>query len=523
MGKLSIDDMTPLASKRGGVCLSKKYESAHKKLWWECNKGHEFQASQSNVKSGKWCPFCAGNKTKTLGDAKNFARLQGGKCLSRIYKTARTKMLWECAKGHRWRAIYDSVRRGHWCGKCAGVGKITLAEVRGLAGDRSGQFLSKNCKSSRRLRCLWRCSEGHEFEATWSDVKSGRWCPQCSQGIGERLCREAFEQLFEVPFPKGRPEWLLNSRGNQMELDGYSEKLGLAFEHQGEQHFRRVRFFHNKIGCSLRQRKADDREKLRLCNKHGVILIKVPQLLELLSLNDLKGYIALEGRSLGVQFPENFKNKEIDFRPAYASSRCSIFLRKIKNIIEGHKGKLLSNFYLNYHTKIEVECEAKHRWKVVPSSLFKGHWCAKCAWKQLGLQNRHTLEEVDLFAKRLGGRCLSSAYTDLKRKLLWECALNHRWKDNFGVIKKGKWCPQCANRKKRRGKRGTFLTLDHMHKTAALRGGKCLSKRYSNSRTKLLWECAKGHQWRSRPVTVRKGHWCPRCAAKANRAKVRLA
>ena len=33
-----------------------------KKVWWKCDKGHEWKASPVNVKRGSWCPFCAGRK-----------------------------------------------------------------------------------------------------------------------------------------------------------------------------------------------------------------------------------------------------------------------------------------------------------------------------------------------------------------------------------------------------------------------------------------------------------------------------
>jgi hypothetical protein len=42
--------------------------------------------------------------------------------------------------------------------------------------------------------------------------------------------------------------------------------------------------------------------------------------------------------------------------------------------------------------------------------------------------------------------------------------------------------------------------------------GRCLSAVYGNSARPLLWECAAGHQWQTRPSSIRAGHWCPVCA-----------
>jgi len=42
--------------------------------------------------------------------------------------------------------------------------------------------------------------------------------------------------------------------------------------------------------------------------------------------------------------------------------------------------------------------------------------------------------------------------------------------------------------------------LIEMHRIARERGGDCLSKRYVNSKVKLLWLCEKGHQWFATPV-----------------------
>ena len=58
----------------------------------------------------------------------------------------------------------------------------------------------------------------------------------------------------------------------------------------------------------------------------------------------------------------------------------------------------------------------------------------------------------------------------------------------------------------------TKLTIKEMQKIAKKRGGKCLSHRYINSRTKMKWQCKMGHQWFAIPDSVKRGFWCKRCS-----------
>lgn len=50
-----------------------------------------------------------------------------------------------------------------------------------------------------------------------------------------------------------------------------------------------------------------------------------------------------------------------------------------------------------------------------------------------------------------------------------------------------------------------------MQELARLKDGKCLSEKYINIDTKLLWECEKGHQWETIPYLIKTGSWCPKC------------
>jgi hypothetical protein len=54
-------------------------------------------------------------------------------------------------------------------------------------------------------------------------------------------------------------------------------------------------------------------------------------------------------------------------------------------------------------------------------------------------------------------------------------------------------------------------TIEQMQQLAESRKGKCLSKRYVDSRTPLIWECEKGHQWKVPPRNVKRGQWCRKC------------
>jgi hypothetical protein len=107
-------------------------------------------------------------------------------------------------------------------------------------------------------------------------------------------------------------------------------------------------------------------------------------------------------------------------------------------------------------------------------------------------------------AQKRGGQCISKKYISSQTKLKWKCANGHTWEATANSIKRGRWCPECAGLKP--------LTIDEMHKLAKAKNGKCLSNSYTNSRTKLKWECFQGHQWEATPERIKAGSWCPVCA-----------
>jgi hypothetical protein len=84
------------------------------------------------------------------------------------------------------------------------------------------------------------------------------------------------EELSGLPFPKSYPGWLrLGKGGSALELDGYCEELGVAFEYHGIQHREFVPHFHRGGAGDLEDQQARDRVKAEACEKEGVELLVV--------------------------------------------------------------------------------------------------------------------------------------------------------------------------------------------------------------------------------------------------------
>jgi len=503
--KLDIKDMIDLAERRSGKCLSNSYVNAHTKLLWECAEGHQWEATPNDIQQGTWCPFCSGTIVLTIDDMQKIAQERRGKCLSDTYVNAHTKLLWECAEGHQWEATSGTVKRGSWCPMCAGNIALTIDDMHVIAEERGGKCLSENYLNTD-TKILWECAEGHQWKASPDRIKSGRWCPICSSGLGERICREFFEQLFGKQFPKAYPKWLINKSGNQMELDGFCESLGIAFEHQGEQHYStETQFIKTEQG--LKKRQEDDRLKVELCEQHGIVLIAIPEINGRLPISEVKRYIKTECVRYSFPLPINLDTIKVDLKKAYATSWSREALNELRAIAEERGGKCLSSLYADNNTPLVWECQKGHHWEATPVNIkIHGSWCPTCAGRPI-----LTIKDMKVLADKRGGKCLSDTYVNNRTKLLWECVEGHQWEAIPATVKRGRWCPICARFRSGATQR---LGIDEMREIARNRGGKCLSDKYINNKTKLLWQCKEGHRWLAAPSKIKSGQWCPTCAGR---------
>ncbi len=441
----------------------------------------------------------------TINDMRSVAAERGGTCLSRSYQNSTTKLKWRCAVGHQWEAIPSNVRKGHWCPYCARQGKPTIGQLASLAESRGGKCLSTQYDNSK-AKLLWQCAEGHVWEAPAGGIKAGHWCPECTRGVSERICRIFFEQIFKNPFPKVRPRWLMSPQGTLFELDGYCEQLQMAFEHHGEQHFGRIGFYADENASRMLQNR--DNAKRKLCSQHGVILIEIPQIGYRVKMADLREFIMTQCirhprlKPLLQEAPAH-----IDYSAAYLPSSRSLF-QEIQDIAAAKGGTCLSQQYKGAFAKLKWRCAKGHVWQTTPTAVKQGKWCWKCSYQVRSDNLRMDRSKLSDLAAKHGGRCLSTQYKTAHDILEWQCSEGHTWRARANDIQQGKWCPACWSRRRHQNlERRIALALA----VAKTHGGQCLSTSFDPPRYTASWRCAAGHEWLARLHQIALGAWCRKC------------
>jgi len=281
--------------------------------------------------------------------------------------------------------------------------------MKALAALRGGKFISRHYINSR-TEYTWECAEGHRWLSVPGSIQQGGWCPQCAGTFGERLVRLHFEQLFRDRFPSKKPQWLLNSHGHRMHLDGYCARWKLAFEYHGQQHFKSVPYF-QRNQHSLSRRQADDQRKRALCRARGIRLIEVPFQIPV---DRIKDYILRACQRLGVRIPLGAKKALVNIEDVFLYRR----MQTVQEMASMKGGRCLSKTYLGSNSKLKFQCANHHSFWMSPTNVQQGHWRPKCAIaRRVERQRKHTIEEMRQLAASHGGKCLSTHYTSSEQYL----------------------------------------------------------------------------------------------------------
>lgn len=506
-----------IVEQRRGKWLRGEYKNNSTPLDFACQNGHLFSMRPDNVFQGSWCPRCVGKipAAERLAELRQIAIARGGELLSQEYKS-KQRLQWKCAEGHTWWSSSGSVRdQQSWCPHCAGTALLDegrlAAQISVVASQKGGKLLGLSRQNTAYGKRIWSarliCASGHTWDGRMDHLLNGHWCPTCNMpGIREKICRQVLEHLLSAKFPKRRPSWLSTARGKRAELDGYNEKLRLAFEYHGQQHYTYIPFFHSG-DKSLQRREEDDRLKRETCGNHGVTLIEVNIDIPL---EDLQSHLTDQ---IVARRPElALSLNKMPFEIATARTGKDEDLKELQKVAEGRNGKCLSVSYIDNSTKMRWQCSEGHQWFASAASVkHNGTWCPECKGKRISESRRTPIQDVE---RLCNGLSLRLHGTDLKASRLYyvvSCNSGHTWLTDLKRLKDGRGCQKCSA--KISGDR-LKLTLEQVQASAAARGGRLLSQRYQRSGVRLLWECGTGHRWLANANSIRSGSWCPVCAGR---------
>lgn len=99
---------------------------------------------------------------------------------------------------------------------------------------------------------------------------------------------------------------------------------------------------------------------------------------------------------------------------------------------------------------------------------------------------------------------MSEEYFNCNQKLLIKCEAGHIWNVCFDKLRQGRWCPFCYGRK--------LKSIDDAQVLAKKFSGECISQKYVNSQSYLIWRCKNNHIFKSKYNDVQQGHWCFECS-----------
>lgn len=335
----------------------------------------------------------------------------------------------------------------HWDGGCPDCRQERqwaqhYAECQAIITQRHGRLLSPADYrgSAKPLQC--QCQYGHHFETSRDKLLQGGWCPVCMSGYGERLARFAMEHLFQAPFPRTRPAFLINpASGRRLEFDGYAPALGLAFEHQGQQHLQIVPYYHRDDAFVKAQQR--DVDKRALATAHGITLVEIPVLEPSLTPYEVLARVSAACLQQGIQVPS--RGPLPDLSPVFLGSANQI---KLQQLIHDRGGQALSG-YQGLKRPITLRCAqpAHPPWTTTPFGLLYARtWCPRCAAERRLMPGR---QRVAAWLVSASAALLDGPYRGSRVLHAWRCAAGHESHRRYATIqllvKDGKpWCRQCA-------------------------------------------------------------------------------
>ncbi len=512
-----------------------------KKVWWKCNKGHEWQASIDNRSRNKSCPYCSNHKlligyndlatiNSTLAKEWNYEKNDGLKP-TMVTASSEKKVWWKCNKGHEWQATIINRNRGTDCPYCANqqvlkgyndLATVNSTLVKEWNYKKNGDLKPDMVTANNNKKVWWKCNKGHEWQATIASRNKGNGCPVCAKELQTSFPEQAIYFYIKKLFPDA----INGDHHLKMELDIFIPSKKIAIEYDGM-------FWHKNS-------KSDER-KNKLCRENKIFLFRVKEnakkeILENDFLRIIPCTYSDDGIKSTIELITKYLDKNVDVN--LDRDRALIYSSFIKNQKEKSlmtinpnvakewnyekNGDLKPDMVTaNSNKKVWWKCNKGHEWQAIIISRNKGSGCPICANQQI-LKGYNDLATINsTLAKEWNYEKNGDLKPDMvmassEKKVWWKCNKGHEWQATIKNRNNGSGCLICTNQQVLKGYNDLAtinLTLAkewNYEKNGSLKPDMVIA----NSIKKVWWKCNKGHEWQACIGNRMRGTGCPYCSGR---------
>lgn len=522
---------------------------SHEKVWWKCEKGHEWPAEIKSRTYGNGCPYCSGRYAikgvndlqtvyPTLAKEWNYEKNSGLTPMD-VLPNSGKKVWWKCSEGHEWPTrVYDR-SKGNGCPYCSGKKVLkgyndlttvnpTLAQEWNY--EKNGSLKPEMFTANSGKKVWWKCKKGHEWPAKIYHRNTVSDCPICHSERNTSL--PEFALLYYLR--KSGLEVMHSYKELGYELDIYIPTKKVAIEYDGY-------FWH-------RSKKQEDLAKNRHCKKDGIKLYRIRE-----------GLPSLNDTSIDIIIP---KDKKDDLSRAIESivfmitgvhidvkiKRDAIAIENLREYIE-KENSLLSlkpelakewhyekngnikpvHFAPNSGKTVWWKCSKGHEWPATIESRNKGSGCPYCSGRSVikGINDLQTVNPSlakEWNYKKNNGLTPMDVLPNSDKKVWWKCDKGHEWQAMIGNRSRGQGCPYCSGRYAIKGENDLQTVNPNLAKEWDYEKNNGLTPMdvLSNSNKKVWWKCSKcGFEWQATICDRNKGKGCKQCARKRQQKPVK--
>lgn len=215
--------------KNGNLKLSSFKKSSAKKVWWLCDKGHEWLSIiNTRTMRGFGCPICSNQRIVAgLNDLKTlFPKIAAEISptgneeidLNALPSKGTRQIIWLCTQGHQYKAsIRKRTIRGDGCPYCSGKKAIPGKNDLGTLHPDVKKYWNENENGSIEnfthasgKTVNWKCDNGHSWENTILKQVKYNSCPYCD---GRMLVKGVND--IATLYPELIPEWDFEANGKE--------------------------------------------------------------------------------------------------------------------------------------------------------------------------------------------------------------------------------------------------------------------------------------------------------------------